>query len=294
MRNAFRAPFEVKFASGSDAGEFEGYASVFGVQDSHGDVIKPGAFTEGLAERKAAGRTLPMHVMHGFMGGDGVPVGVWKSVAEDDRGLYVQGKISGAATTDAGRLLHERVKDGALPGLSIAWTARPNGVKLGKEAGEPKRILKAVNLHEISLVDDPSNPQTTVAMVKAALADADTEGAATSIAAAMRLHDQSMGDSYSYSSPKDKALLMDHLRDAHEALTGTRAPDGLDGWTKSISRQDYIAGVKATFGLNDAQAAAMADLVLTKSSSGARGTPDVSAPADFSFLASFDLPSFPA
>ena len=186
------------------------------------------------------------------------------------------------------------MKDGALPGLSIAWSARPNGVKLGKEAGEPKRTLKAIDLHEISLVADPSNPQSKVAMVKSALADADTEGAATSIAAAMRLHDKSMGESYSYSSPKDKALLMDHLRDAHQALTGARAPDGLDGWTKSISRQAYIDGVKSTFGLSDEQAAAMADLVLNKTSSGDHGAPGVKATADFSFLASFDLPSFTA
>ena len=32
------------------------------------------------------------------------------------------------------------------------------------------------------------------------------------------------------SNAKDKAVLMNHLRDAHEALTGQRAPDGMEGW----------------------------------------------------------------
>ena len=31
-----------------DTGEFEGYASVFAVEDSHGDTVKKGAFKAGL------------------------------------------------------------------------------------------------------------------------------------------------------------------------------------------------------------------------------------------------------
>ena len=58
--NVFYAPLEVKFTeAGAPVGLFSGYGAVFHNQDSHGDVIKPGAFTESIAESKASGRPVP-------------------------------------------------------------------------------------------------------------------------------------------------------------------------------------------------------------------------------------------
>ena len=159
------APLEFKFASDGALGEFTGYGSVYNVQDSHGDVVKPGAFAQSLADYKATGRSIPMHVMHRIYGGDGTPAGVWKSVEEDAKGLKVHGKISGM-NTDGGRLLYEKVKDGALPGLSIGYRVMPNGATYGKKPGEPKRTLTNLGLKEISLVDAPSNHLTNVDSVK--------------------------------------------------------------------------------------------------------------------------------
>ena len=76
MNDYLAAAFEWKFAPDAKEGSFEGYGSVFGHQDAHGDIVLPGAFAETLAERKAQGRSIPMHVMHGILGGDGLPVGV--------------------------------------------------------------------------------------------------------------------------------------------------------------------------------------------------------------------------
>ncbi|WP_131194063.1 HK97 family phage prohead protease [Lichenihabitans psoromatis] len=289
--NTYVAPFEVKLAGDSPAGEFEGYASVFGVQDSHGDVIRPGAFADTLVERKAAGRSLPMHIMHGVFGGDGLPVGVWKSVAEDSKGLYVQGKISGASNTDGGKLLTERVRDGALSGLSIGYRVKPNGATYGKSAGEPKRTLSALHLNEISLVSDPSNPQSTVLSVKSAFDGADPDAAADSVAAAIRLHDKTMGDTYSSSTPKDKALLMDHLRSAHAALTGSRSPDGLEGWTKSISRADFVAGLRTAFGVSDDDAREIADRAFEGKQAPASNDPSPLIGLG-SLLSGFSMPKF--
>lgn len=292
MDNVF-APFEVKFVDSGAAGEFEGYGAVFSNQDSHGDVIQPGAFRDTLAERKAAGRSLPMHVMHGILGGDGVPVGVWKSVAEDDNGLHVKGKISGV-NTDAGKLLHERVKDGALGGLSIGFTVKKNGAVYGQNPGEPRRTLKSVHLHEISLVSDPSNAKARVMSVKSA-ASADTTTAASSIAAAMRLHDKSMGDSYSYSNPKDKAQLMNHLRDAHSALTGSRAPDGLDGWKSAISFNEFKDGLRTTFGISEEEAQAFAEHAYKTSTRKRDGEmADAGVEAVSAAISGFTLPTFGA
>lgn len=270
MDHLFVAPLEVKFADNAAAGVFSGYGAVFGNVDSYGDVIMPGAFADSLAERKAQGRgNIPMHVMHRFLGGDGLPVGVWTNVAEDDKGLKVEGKISGM-NTDVGRLLYERVKDGALGGLSIGFNVRPGGSVLGKKAGEPKRTLKALNLREISLVDDPANALSRIEEIKAGRKAAgvvddiegpddpvpDVEDAIEAIAAAIVMQDKIM-QGYGYGgTSKDAALLMDRLRDAHEALTGSRAPDGLDGWTKRIATTREIERVlREEFKLTRSQAA---------------------------------------
>ena len=256
----FYAPLELKFTDGAPAGTFSGYGAVFGNQDAHGDVIKPGAFAESLAERKAEGRAIPMHIMHRVYGGDGIPVGVWTNLAEDDHGLKVDGKISGI-NTDAGRLLYERVKDGALGGLSIGYNVRPGGATPGKTAGEPKRTLTNLDLNEISLVDSPSNALARIDEVKAALLAGDRDKAAAAVAAAMRLHDKNMGaDPYSGSNAKDKAVLMNHLRDAHEALTGQRAPDGMEGWKAlPTSIREFEAWLREEFKLSHAQARSIAE-----------------------------------
>lgn len=292
MKSSIVIPFEVKFAEAGKPGQFEGYASVFGVQDSHGDVVSPGAFKDSLAERKAQGRSnVPMHVMHAFMGGDGLPVGVWTDIAEDSKGLQVKGKISGAETTDAGKHLYERVKDGALSGLSIGWSKRAGGVKYGEKAGEPKRTLKAINLHEISLVSDPSNAQSFVHDIKAS-AD-DVAKASGSVAAAIRMHDKVM-KGYSYSgSSKDQALMMDHLRDAHEALTGSRAPDGLEGWTKQIDPDQLAAFLAEKYGADENEAKVVAYGLIKSADHSASSIGDETLAA-FDGLGSFSLPKFGA
>jgi HK97 family phage prohead protease len=261
MNDLFVAPLEVKFVDGAPAGEFSGYGAIFGNTDAHGDVIMPGAFAESLAERKATGRPIPMHVMHRVLGGDGLPVGVWNEVSEDGKGLKVTGKISGM-NTDAGRLLYERVKDGALGGLSIGYKVRGNGAVYGKKAGEAKRTLKNLTLHEISLVDDPSNPLSRVGEIKAMGAAGsftpDVEAAVEALASCIGQQDKLM-QGYSGSSAKQAALLMDGLRTGYEALTGTRSPDGLEGWTKSVATIRGIEKLlREEFGLSRSQASELA------------------------------------
>lgn len=265
--DVFVAPLELKFAENAAEGTFSGYGAIFGNVDSHGDVIAPGAFAESLAERKAQGRGVPMHVMHGTYGGDGVPVGVWTSVVEDERGLRVEGKLSGM-NTDAGRMRFELVRDGALSGLSIGYRVKKNGATYGQKPGEPKRTLKSLHLGEISLVDDPSNALARVTEMKrvaraemkaAVLTDPDTAAAAERLEAAIRLQDGFMASYFFGSSGKDGALLMDALRDAYEALTGSRAPDGLIGWTKGApTEREVKAWLREEFGLSHSQADAMA------------------------------------
>ncbi len=170
MNLHFTTALEVKSFGDPATGEFSGYGAVYHVTDLIGDRLLPGTFAEAIAERKALGRPLPMHLNHGLpeLGGQR-GIGVWKSVEEDETGLRLEGKISGM-NTDAGRLLYERVRDGAIGGLSIGFKVRGNGATYGNRAGEPRRTIKSASLSEVSLVDDPCNPMARVDSIKSALA----------------------------------------------------------------------------------------------------------------------------
>lgn len=224
-------PFEFKLAAGDAgaAGHVEGYGSVFGNTDSHNDIIQPGAFAQSLAERKAQGRVLPMHVMHGVFGGDGLPVGVWNNVQEDSKGLHMQGKISGT-NTDAGRLLYERVKDGALGGLSIGYSVPEGGSEKVATPSGPIRHIKRANLFEVSLVDDPSNPLSRVSELKRVGREMKSThsitAAQTALAEALKIFQASLQGNDAPTAEERKTLL-NHLQDAYEALTGSRMPDGM-------------------------------------------------------------------
>lgn len=160
--NHFYAPLELKFAGESQStGEVEGYGSVFGNVDSYGDTIVPGAFKQSLAEYAAQGRKISMYVQHGF--GDPRPVGVWDSVEEDGKGLYVKGKMLGL-DTETGKYHYALVKGGAIQGLSIGF--RIAKADYPNEAGKPRRVIKEVKLHEVSLVDQPANPAALIGSVK--------------------------------------------------------------------------------------------------------------------------------
>ena len=49
MQTKQRLDIPLKIKSVSETGEFEGYGSVFGVEDSYSDVVVKGAWQQGLA-----------------------------------------------------------------------------------------------------------------------------------------------------------------------------------------------------------------------------------------------------
>ncbi|MCG0995295.1 HK97 family phage prohead protease [Acetobacter indonesiensis] len=263
-------PFEVKFAAGDAGanGHVEGYGAVFGNTDSHGDVIMPGAFARSIAERKAQGRALPMHVMHGVFGGDGVPAGVWSEMAEDTKGLHVKGKISGT-NTDAGRLLYERVKDGALGGLSIGYSVPQGGSVKMTDPNGPKRQIKQANLFEVSLVDDPSNALARVTELKRRSgAEYKTTIQATAaiqaVGNALKIYQASLKGSDAPTADERQQLLT-HLQDAYEALTGSRMPEGLKAaMGNPASKSDFDKALDQ----------AMSDMMREMSSATMTGDPD--------------------
>lgn len=158
---------EVKFASGGDApaGSFTGYGAVFGNVDSYGDMIQKGAFKDTLREAKKAGRMPKMLLEHGMGFGalDAIPVGAWTSMEEDETGLKVSGELF-ALDTERGKYIYEGLKSGAIDGLSIGYRVRD--AAFGTKPDDPRRTLKKIDLHEVSIVTFPANDLARTDAVK--------------------------------------------------------------------------------------------------------------------------------
>ncbi|QYK39919.1 MAG: HK97 family phage prohead protease [Paracoccaceae bacterium] len=148
---------ELKFQTGAaftvtgEAG-IEGYASLFGQRDQGGDVVQRGAYGASLKALGAAGRRVKMLWQHD----PAQPIGVWDDVREDERGLWVKGRI----LTDVaqGREAMALLGAGAIDGLSIGYRT----VRAERDA-KGQRLLSELELWEVSLVTFPMLPEARVA-----------------------------------------------------------------------------------------------------------------------------------
>lgn len=155
---------EYKFNDAKEPGYFEGHGAVFNSVDRGGDLIETGAFAKSLSQMTAGGFGLPsMYYNHDRKAGT---VGVWTHMAEDSTGLAVAGKLIGR-DTDFGKMNEARLREGAMKGLSIGYRVAPYGSRKGSGAtGAPARILKQLDLVEVSVVDDPMNPLARINFIK--------------------------------------------------------------------------------------------------------------------------------
>lgn len=112
----------------------EGYASLFGVADASGDVVRAGAFARSLSAR----RDLPMLLQHR----SGAVAGRWIRAVEDGRGLYMRGLIE----TEGARAMALS----GLNGLSIGFRPQRWRPRIGGG-----RELINLDLVEVSLVSSP-------------------------------------------------------------------------------------------------------------------------------------------
>ncbi|TNB47030.1 HK97 family phage prohead protease [Martelella lutilitoris] len=137
-------------------GSFSGYASLFGEVDLGKDMIERGAFSRSLQKRGAEG------VRMLFQHDPSEPIGAWRKLREDGRGLYVEGVLS--PDVARAREVHALMKSGGLDGLSIGFqTVR---AKTDAKTGV-RRVLEA-DLWEISIVTFPMLPSARIASVKQA------------------------------------------------------------------------------------------------------------------------------
>lgn len=141
---------ELKREPDSD-GVFEGYASVFGVVDQGMDVVARGAFAKSLGKRKV--KMLWQHETDKI-------IGVWDEIQEDERGLFVRGRL--LKEVDKGREAMALLRAGAIDSMSIGYRT----IEAVPEAEGRVRKLTEVDLFEISLVTFPMLPDAKVTAVK--------------------------------------------------------------------------------------------------------------------------------
>lgn len=169
-------PFEIKSTT-EDGSTFAGYANCFNNLDAAQEIVAPGAFKDTLAD----------FMVNGFIGGLNHdwsnPVGRPVAAREDDKGLFVEGKIS---PTQHGRDCMVLLKDRVIHKMSIGYKVqgdmmlddaeavnaywKDNGYTpsakdiAGAQYGA--RVLTKLYLYEFSPVTVPANSTADITRVK--------------------------------------------------------------------------------------------------------------------------------
>ena len=144
-------------------GSISGYAATWTREpDSYGDVIVKGAFEESLKKIKAEGKVIPFLWDHDSQDLDSF-IGVVTELKEDNHGLYFEAVFD---STPKAQRARDLAKDGRLAKFSFAYDIiERKDVRLPD--GRLVNELRELNIHEVSLVMYPANPDTSVVGVKA-------------------------------------------------------------------------------------------------------------------------------
>lgn len=149
-------------APSADGGSITGYASTWTREpDFYGDVVAKGAFAASIERIKAEGRTLPLLWNHDA---DhlGSYIGTVTGLSEDDHGLLFTATFD--ATPEAQRA-RELAMDGRLAKFSFAYDVLDQ-MEVELDDGRKANELRELDIHEVSLVMYPANPNTSVVEVK--------------------------------------------------------------------------------------------------------------------------------
>lgn len=149
------ATFECKGVQ--EDGIFEGYASVFNVTDQGNDIVAPGAFAESLGKVFQSGKKPKMLWQHD----PSEVIGVWDEMHEDERGLFVKGRLLKDVAKGRDALALLRAK--AIDGMSIGYRTVESVLE---GASDSIRRLTKLDLMEVSLVTFPMNTSALVTDVK--------------------------------------------------------------------------------------------------------------------------------
>lgn len=152
--------FKMQEQTIQEDGFFSGYLAVFDNVDSHGDVIRKGAFLKTIEAWRFKGKYPAIFWDHN----PSEPIGIFTLMQEDEKGLYVEGWLL-IKDVPRAQATYALMKIGAIDGMSIGYIT-----KLFKR--DPKtniRELLELELVEGSIVAFPSNPETLISSVKSKL-----------------------------------------------------------------------------------------------------------------------------
>lgn len=152
---------EIKASDDPEApeGRITGYGSKFGLEDSYGEIVMPGAFKKSLARMMKAKEILPILWQHDA----DVPIGGWHEYKEDDVGLHLVGDLD--LDTQAGRDAWSAVKKKYVKGLSIGYYEVRADPWIWPMT-EPRNLYE-LDLRETSVVTFPALKEAQLDAVKA-------------------------------------------------------------------------------------------------------------------------------
>ena len=151
--NLERKNFDLEIKGIDEKGEFVAYASTFGNTDLVNDVVEKGAFIKSLQNRPAE------EVLMLWQHDTSEIIGEWKDMKEDEHGLLVKGQLfidDIQQAKEAFFLMKKKLIKKLSIGFKIVNKAWENG----------KRMLKEVDLLEVSVVTFPANPEASILGVK--------------------------------------------------------------------------------------------------------------------------------
>ena len=154
MRHETKSCPVLSLKAEGNLGLFSGYASTYGL-DLQGDRILPGAFAQSIKDRRGQ---VPIFYNHN----EARQVGFTTHLAEDGKGLAFDGELITASRdgADAYALLQKAQKLDYRMGMSIGFV--PSEVDYTDEG----RLLKQIDLWEVSMTPFPAQPKAYVADVK--------------------------------------------------------------------------------------------------------------------------------
>jgi HK97 family phage prohead protease len=156
---------------GGSPGEFEAIVSAFGNEDSQGDVVEKGAFTNTLEEWIEKGRPIPVVWSHQFHDPENF-LGKYVDAEETDAGLKLKGLFD-MEHPKAARV-HKLMKQGLIVEFSISGRVRDYELIKDEDADEddfwaswfaPMRI-KDIDLWEAGPCFKGANPDTELLSIK--------------------------------------------------------------------------------------------------------------------------------
>ncbi|MCL6245211.1 HK97 family phage prohead protease [Acinetobacter sp. ANC 7200] len=156
-----RKSFNLNIKAVQEDGFFSGYGAVFGNVDWYNDVILPGAFAKSLEKWAEKNKMPPVLWNHN----DGEPIGVYTKIYEDEKGLFVEGRLL-IDDVPRAKSTHALLKAGAIDGLSIGYKTK----KANQQTNGIRELIE-LDLGEISIVTMPANEESLITSVKSKLED---------------------------------------------------------------------------------------------------------------------------